>query len=137
MYEILNKLRGNPKTIAIVFIIFLAVSYSFPIIASIVNKQGSVLPIIGSLDVFVAIVCFVLFILISQIVKQQKNISLNIKTQTITQYISSMPLLLIILYFMGIKLNWQILLIGLGWRYWLLIIAIPYLVAAFQKTNKP
>jgi hypothetical protein len=36
---------------------------------------------------------------------------------------------------MQVEINWQILLIGLGWRYWLLTMTIPYLVEAFSKAG--
>jgi hypothetical protein len=52
------------------------------------------------------------------------------------QFSSSVPLLLLVLFFTGIKLNWEILLVGLAWRYWLFLSALPFLVKAFQKRHR-
>jgi hypothetical protein len=55
------------------------------------------------------------------------------KTYKISQYIFTLPLLLIVLFLIKLELNWQVLLIGLGWRSWLLLMALPHLVASLSK----
>ena len=88
---------------------------------------------LGYLDVAIAFFCFLIFVLLSIINRKQKDIITTSKAQKITEYVSTIPLILISLYLIGVKLNWDILLIGIGWRFWLLIIALPYLVSAFTK----
>jgi hypothetical protein len=87
----------------------------------------------GYVDVAIALFCFITFLLLSLVTGQQKEPALRLKAQKITEYIIALPLLLIALYLAGIKINWDILLIGIGWRLWLLITALPSLLAALNK----
>jgi hypothetical protein len=45
------------------------------------------------------------------------------------RWIATIPLLLFVLYVLGLKLKWDVLLIGLGWRTWYLVTVLPFLVA--------
>jgi hypothetical protein len=56
-------------------------------------------------------------------------------TKKIVEYIAIIPLVLIVLYLSGLKINWAILLIGLGWKFWLLLMVIPYIITAFQRSS--
>jgi hypothetical protein len=46
----------------------------------------------------------------------------------ICRWIASVPLLLFVIYALGVKLKWDVLLIGLGWRTWYLVTVLPFLV---------
>jgi hypothetical protein len=114
------------QKLSITFIILFTISTLFPIIASIINKEGAVMNA-GYYDVGIALLCFVIFVLLAMRIKQT-NANIATRSQKIIQYIATAPLILICLYFIKVDINWQILLIGLGWRFWLLVMAVPYLV---------
>ena len=46
----------------------------------------------------------------------------------VCRWIASVPLLLFVIYALGVKLKWDVLLIGLGWRTWYLVTVLPFLV---------
>ena len=130
----LFKLKKQNKIIGIIFIISFFISTLFPIVAGVSNmNENAKIGYLGYLDVAIAFFCFLIFVLLSIINRKQKDIITTSKAQKITEYVSTIPLILISLYLIGVKLNWDILLIGIGWRFWLLIIALPYLVSAFTK----
>ena len=131
------KLKKQNKTLGIIFIISFFISTLFPIVAGVSNiNENAKIGYLGYLDVAIAFFCFLFFVLLSMINYKQKDAITTSKAQKITEYISAIPLILICLYLMGVKLNWDIFLIGIGWRFWLLIIALPYLVSAFTKDRK-
>lgn len=128
----LTSLKKSNKTLGIIFLVSFLISVLFPVVASVMNKKGEVMTA-GYYDVAIAFICFLLFILLYGINRESKNNpEVMAKAQQITDYICSIPLLLIGLYFIQIDLNWPILLIGLGWRFFLLITALPYLIHAFS-----
>jgi hypothetical protein len=91
--------------------------------------------IAGSFDVEIALGCFILFFILRMI--NSKNIDEKIITRTkrIVEYIAAIPVILVVLYFAGITINWTVLLIGLAWRFWLLVMALPYIIAAFRQSK--
>ena len=131
--RLIELLQRKVKPVALTFIVLVTISLFFPIYGFIVNKQGKVLPFAGSLDVITAIMSFIAFALLSLAVEHQQNPAAHIKTAKLIQYLSSVPLLLLVLFFIGVRVKWDILLIGLAWRYWLLITALPFIIAALYK----
>ena len=89
----------------------------------------------GSFDVGIALGCFILFFILRMI--NSKNIDEKIITRTkrIVEYIAAIPVILVVLYFAGITINWTVLLIGLAWRFWLFVMALPYIIAAFRQSK--
>ena len=130
-----SKLKEHKRKLSILFIVLFTISLLFPVIASITNKKGEILPVVGFFDVTIAVCCFGLFITLTQVVEKSNNVLIGKKIQKINEYLSSLPLLLIVLFLMQFEINWPILLLGLGWRYWLLTMTIPYLVEAFSKAG--
>jgi hypothetical protein len=133
--NLMNKTERKNRRLGIAFIFLFAVSVLFPIIASVMNKSDHVLKIPGFFDVAIAISCFMLFAALYMINAKQIDDKIITRTKKIVEYIATIPLILIVLYFSGVKINWEILLIGLGWRFWLLIMAIPYIIAASRRTG--
>ena len=117
--------------IATTFLVLFFVSVMFPIVASITNLKGEV-KTEGYFDVAVAIICFILFISLTMKVGKVKEDAVLAKAQKIFGYLAGIPLALIAIFFLGVTLNWMILLIGLGWRFWLIVSALPYLIKALQ-----
>ncbi len=134
MNKFVAKLKKIHRLSGILFILFFSVSLLFPIFASMINKNGVVLTI-GFLDVAIAFLCVIFFFLLV-LNGRQSDPHIIDKTRRITEYVVTVPLILIVMYFIGVKVNWEILLIGLGWRFWLLILALPYLVSALDKKNR-
>ena len=48
----------------------------------------------------------------------------------------SLPVFLIILYVMGVNIEWPILLIGLAWRFWLIALILEDLIGIIRKYVK-
>ena len=133
--NLMNKTERKNRRLGIAFIFLFGVSVLFPIIASVMNKSDTVLIIPGFFDVAIAISCFILFVILYIINSKHIDNKIITRTKKIVEYVATIPLILIVLYFSEVKLNWEILLIGLGWRFWLLIMAIPYVIAASKRTG--
>ncbi len=128
------NLQKYQKQSGRLFIVLFVLSSLFPIFASIINKDGRIFKFAGYFDVLIAVLCFLLYVKITLAKEQYDAIPVITKARKLTEYAASLPLILILLYFFNIEVNWTILLIGLGWRFWLLILIIPHLVAIFYKS---
>lgn len=129
----IDKLKTLQKPLAFLFCLSFAVSTLFPIVASITNRSGKVLPTVGYVDVGIAFLTFLLFVTLAAVAKKPVDAVSLSRVQKINERLVSLPLLLIALYFLGVDVNWEIILIGLGWRFWLLTMAVPYVVTALYK----
>jgi len=123
----------SQKKLSYAFIILFTISTFFPIVASVVNRKGISI-FAGISDVGIALGCFVLYALLT--VKIKKVDGAEGKSRKIMQYAAASPLILICIFFIGVDIRWDILLLGLGWRFWLLIMAIPLLVAGVGPGNR-
>ncbi|WP_128547807.1 hypothetical protein [Larkinella soli] len=133
----INQLSSSLSRLALLFIILMLISCLFPIVGSIVNQAGKVMPTAGIVDVSLALAFLLLFIALKRHppADQLGQSSLD-KARKVSEYLSALPLMLIGLYLLNLTINWNILLIGLGWRFWLAIQALPYLICAFEKKAK-
>ena len=133
--DVMSKTGRKNRGLGIAFIFLFTVSLLFPVIASVANKSGKVLKIPGIFDVAIALTCFIVFMVLY--IKHAKHIDGEViaRTKKNIEYIAITPLILIALYLIRVNLRWEILLIGLGWRSWLLIMATPYLVAALKRDD--
>jgi hypothetical protein len=55
----------------------------------------------------------------------------------VCRWVASVPLLLFVLYALGVRLKWDVLLIGLGWRTWYLVTVLPFLVTVRRRGLRP
>jgi hypothetical protein len=131
----IDKTQRKNRRSAIAFIFLFTISALFPIIASEINTGNKIMGIAGSFDITIALLCFVLFVALHNINVKHVDDKVISGSKKIVEYIAIIPLILIALYLSGLKINWTILLIGPGWRFWLLIMAIPYIIAAFQRND--
>jgi len=129
----LHEIQRKNKRTGIAFIFLFTLSTLFPIVASVMNRNNEILKVAGFFDVLLAILCFILFAALYIIHAKRIDDTIISRTKKIVEYIATVPLLLIVLYLWGLTINWVVLLIGLGWRFWLLIMALPYVIATFQK----
>ena len=99
------KLKKQNRTLGIIFIISFFISTLFPIVAGVSNtNETTKIGYLGYPDVAIGFFCFLLFVLLSTINSIQKGAITTSKVQKITEHISTIPLILISLYLMGVKL---------------------------------
>lgn len=84
----------------------------------------------GIIDVSLAALLFALLIALHYRAKHAITVEVRAKSYEICRWLAAVPLLLFVLYGMGLKLKWDVLLIGLGWRSWYLVIVLPLALAA-------
>ncbi len=133
MRPFLHKLKAHNKQLGVLFIVLFSISLLFPIVAAVFNTRNEVSLTAGILDVAIAFFCFLLYVLLTAVNGKPTEPVILMKIQKLTEYLVAAPLVLISLFFLSIQVNWVVLLIGLGWRWWLLIMALPYLVSLFHK----
>lgn len=110
-----------------------AVSTAFPIVAGTMPSVQQY-ELIGLVDVGVAFA----LIMIAAIVASRARHRVNDTHQLIAQRVSRVvvtviPGLLVLFFVAGDRLDWTVLLVGLGWRAWLLLYTLPYLAAALRE----
>jgi hypothetical protein len=60
----------------------------------------------------------------------------QIRAFGISQIVSGViPLLLIVFFVFGDRIDWRVLVIGLAWRGWLLLYTLPYLISATSSSS--
>lgn len=114
------------KKISLLQIILFVCSTCICVLASL-SKQVEKIPFIGIVDVGIGVFIFAIYAyfyykipkITIQAIAYQKSYSLLC-------LLLSLNLLLILLYFININFQWYILLIGLGWRLFLLSQTLPY-----------
>jgi len=109
------------------YLILFLLSCLFPITAALIT-MGTLLLWVGITDVVIAFILvfagFVLFV-----VTQKINASVEKRVLSIILSVSSLPMVLLLLFFTHIvAIRWDILLPGLAWRYWLFLMVITPLV---------
>jgi len=133
--NLVNNAQRKNRRSGIAFICLFIISTLFPIVASVMNRSNDLLEIAGFFDVAIALPCFILFAALYIFNAKRVDEKVISRTKKIIEYICVIPLILIALYLSGITINWAVLLIGLGWRFWLLIMAVPYIITAFRRTG--
>jgi hypothetical protein len=107
------------------FCVFFTVSLAIPIAAAITNISSSK---VGYMDIVIALVLisFALIIHMKRSAHKQKGSRKFIIT--LYKALLSIPILLLILFLMNLPLRWDVLLMGLAWRFWLLSLILEDLV---------
>lgn len=110
-----------------------AVSLTIPIIVSLTNLP--LFGFIGYIDALLAIILLVLSIIFhinrpNKRKKGSRRIIANIYKALLT-----VPVILAGLFLLGLRLKWDVLLLGLAWRFWLLASVLDDLVQTYKKTN--
>ncbi|MGM9511661.1 hypothetical protein ACS5NO_28250 [Larkinella sp. GY13] len=118
------------------FVVFFSVSLVFPLVAAFLNLPGHRFMEAGIADVGLALICLLLLALLWERRKNNQPQQLSRRAIHILQGLHSLPLLLIALYLAPVALNWEVLLIGLGWRYWLLLTALPLIAPASRPEGR-
>lgn len=118
---------------ATVFCITFGISSLFPIVGSVTNISAH--QFVGYLDVSIACILFVQAIFV-YINRSKNNIKGSRKlTINIFKTLFSIPLIMLVLFFLGAPVKWDVLVIGFAWRFWLLSFVLEDLVHEFQKAH--
>jgi hypothetical protein len=125
---LLVKSISRQKQLAFCFLAVFALSLCFPVVASLLNTKNQVFPLVGVWDVGLALVGLVLSIQLSRQAKKPASPQLLQRVELLLGYWNTLPLLLLVLFFFEVPINWEILLVGLAWRFWLMGITLPHLV---------
>lgn len=122
-----------PHFIAWVCVLLFAVSSAFPILASFLYTDVDQPPPswVGIADVLTGAA---LFATTAWVVHRRQHAVTNadrIEAFHLSQVVFAIvPALLIVFFVAGDRIRWPVLVIGMAWRGWLLLYALPYLVSA-------
>jgi hypothetical protein len=107
---------------AIVFMI----STAFPVAAALTPDTSSLPPIVGILDVAVAFLLVVMAFTV--ITAARGQVTKEVESLTYRLYrilIHAIFALIVIFFLFGDRIHWINGLLGVGWRFWLLLYALP------------
>jgi hypothetical protein len=111
-------------------IVVFAVSTLFPIAAALAPIDAPLW--IGIIDVILAASLFLLLILLHREVGQTSQ-EARARTYEVCRWVAALPLLLFVVFVLGVRIKWEVLLPGLGWRGFYLVVALPSLLSLAQR----
>jgi hypothetical protein len=121
-------------TLARAYASLFVLSTSFPVAASLMPADA-ISPTIGLLDVAVALVLVATGI---YMVSMKLPASPEVNRRAVDWYkrAGAAPLVLLLIFFAaGSTVHWDILLVGLAWRAWLLMYTLPATLALSRQTG--
>jgi hypothetical protein len=107
---------------AVVFI----VSSAFPVAAGLTQDTSTMVPIWGVLDVAIAFVLVMMAFTLTALARGR--VTKEVEGAAYRAYrvlIHAIFLLIVIFFLFGGRINWTTALIGVGWRFWLLLYILP------------
>jgi hypothetical protein len=109
-----------------------ALSTAFPLTASLLGDNRRP-PWLGTMDVAFAAILFVSAVLVAvrarTFVTDRHRVAAFHTSQVV---FATVPLLLAVFFIAGERVDWDVLVIGLAWRGWLLLYTLPFLIAALE-----
>jgi len=126
----------NRLALARAYVVLFIVSTAFPIAASLM-PDDAISRGMGILDVTVA---FLLLVAGITIVSTKPPASADADQRAVRWYrhAGTVPIVLLVIFFTaGSHVRWDILLIGLAWRAWLLMYTLPATLALLRPTAGP
>ena len=106
------------------------ISSAFPVVAGLWNVPTPP-RWLGVADVTVAAMLAVAaLLLVTRAPSQPADRELAAGFRAVRAVAGIIPVLLVLFFLAGNRLNWQVLVIGLAWRAWLFVYVAPHLVAA-------
>jgi hypothetical protein len=110
-----------------------AVSSLFPITASLYPPDAP--SWMGLADVACAAVLLIVTIRVAKRVQKHITDDDRLAAFRASQLIvSAIPVLLLLFFVAGNRIKWDVLVIGLAWRTWLLLYTLPSLIAAYRQS---
>ena len=126
-------MRSN-RSLAIATAIVFGISTIFPVVASLVRDASSLPRIVGVMDGVPAFVLVVMAMVLW--VRTQGKVTRESEDTAYRAYrvlIHAIILLLLVFFLFGDRIAWNIGLVGLAWRAWLLFYTLPAWYAALNQ----
>lgn len=126
----------NRLALARAYVVLFVVSTAFPVAASLM-PDDAISRGMGILDVTIA---FLLLVAGITIVSTKPPASADAERRAVRWYRHSgtVPIALLVIFFIaGSYVRWDILLIGLAWRAWLLMYTLPATLALLRTEVRP
>jgi hypothetical protein len=115
------------------FVVLFLLSTAFPVAAGLL-PLSAVSNALGVLDVVVAGVVLVLGFAIESAAREQVTDDDRRLAWRVVRVLANVPLLLLIVFFVRSDIvRWDVLLVGLAWRTWLLLWVLPSIVALLKR----
>jgi hypothetical protein len=125
---------GSTRWLGRLCILLFAVSTAFPVVAGFRNTDTPS-RWLGLADVGVAAVLLgVAFTVVSRARSRVSNDDRLIAFRVSQSLFSVIPVLLTGFFVAGDRIDWQVLIVGLAWRGWLLLYTLPYLISVTTDT---
>jgi len=125
----------STRSLGRVCILLFAVSTAFPVVAGFRNTQTPS-RWLGLADVGVAaLLLAVVFTVASRVHTKVSNDDRLIAFRVSQALFSAIPVLLVVFFIAGDRIDWQVLIVGLAWRGWLLLYTLPYLISVTTDTR--
>jgi hypothetical protein len=117
------------------FVVLFAVSTAFPIVAAVL--PGDVAPpLMGALDVGLAALTVIVAVTLESRSRETVTEGDRAAAWRVTRLGTTSLLALLVVFFVAPStFRWDILLVGLAWRAWLLIWVLPAVVAALRRSG--
>jgi hypothetical protein len=110
-----------------------AISTLFPVAAGIYVTDDAP-RWLGIADVLVAAILFLSAALLTSRNRNTVTDRDRVAALRASQIVAGiLPVLLVLFFLLGDRINWKVLVIGLAWRGWLLLYTLPYLTAALRR----
>jgi hypothetical protein len=128
--------RAMNARLARACIALFALSTAFPIAAGLIDESRRP-GWLGEADVVVAAITFLSAAVVATrgrvLVTDRHRVAAYHTSQVV---FATVPLLLAVFFIVGERVDWDVLVIGLAWRGWLLLYTLPFLVALLEVEQK-
>ena len=126
------RARLGPRA-AQAFVALFGVSTAFPVVAALLPSSATP-GLLGALDVIVAAAVIVTGFVIESAARDHVTDDDRRIAWRVVRVLANLPLLLLILFFVRADIvRWDVLLVGLAWRSWLLLWVLPSVVAVLGR----
>ncbi|MDP9322267.1 MAG: hypothetical protein M3P13_01425 [Acidobacteriota bacterium] len=131
----MKRLTSEPtRSLGRLCFLLFAVSTAFLVVAGVRNTETPS-RWLGLADVGVAaLLVTVAFTVASRARSKVSDTDRLIAFRVSQALLSVIPVLLIAFFIAGDRINWQVLIVGLAWRGWLLLSTLPYLISVTTDT---
>lgn len=125
------RARLGPRA-AQAFVALFGVSTALPVVAALLPSSATP-AVLGAIDVIVAAAVIVTGFVIESAARVQVTDGDRRVAWRVVRILANVPLLLLILFFVRPDIvRWDVLLVGLAWRTWLLLWVLPSVVATLR-----
>ena len=127
---------NSDRSLAIATAVMFCVSTAFPVIAAIFPDVATVSSTVGVLDGILAFALVILAMVLQ--VRTQGKVTKEAHEAAYRAYrmlIHAILVLLVVFFLFGDRIAWNIGLVGLAWRAWLLLYTLPAWFTALRTTS--